>query len=115
MPMEASTSGESQSAFIDDSINSLSSIFTNTSHEAVRESVLAYQNIELAADALSQDMVEQQLEENKDVPQILSELKFSMKPYMYSEKLKVDKEDIVMDFFHFYKSSEFDPSVPIKV
>ena len=37
-----------------------------------------------------------------------------MKPYMYSEKLKVDK-DIVMDFFHYYKSGEFDPSVPIKV
>lgn len=115
VPIEASTSRESQSAFIENSVNSLSAIFTNTSREVVRESVLAYQNIELAADALSQDMVEKKPEEKKDVPQILSGLKLSMKPYMYSEKLKVDKEDIVMDFFHFYKSSEFDPSVPIKV
>lgn len=61
--------------------------------------MLAYQNIELPADALSRDMGEQYPEENKDVPQIWSELKFSMKPYMYSEKLKVDKDDIVMDFF----------------
>ena len=72
VPIEASTSRESQSAFIDKSINSLSSIFTNTSREVVRESVLAYQNIELAADALSQDMVEKKPEENKDVPKILS-------------------------------------------
>ena len=99
VPNEASTSRESQSTFIDDSIDSLSSIFTNTSRETVRESVLAYQNIELAADALSQDMVKEKPEENKYVHQILNELKFSMKPYMYSEKLKVDKEDIVMDFF----------------
>ena len=38
-----------------------------------------------------------------------------MKPYMDSVKLKVDKEDIVMYFFHFYKSPEFDPVVPVKV
>ena len=88
--------------------------FSNTNSEVVRESVLAYQNIELAADALSRDMGEQHPEENKDVPQILSELKFSMKQYMYSEKLKVNKDDVVMDFFHFYKSSEFDPSILIK-
>ena len=50
----------------------MSSIFTNTSREVVRESVLAYQKIELAADALSQDMVEKKPEENKDVPKILS-------------------------------------------
>ena len=97
MPVEASTSRESQSVLID--VNSLSSIFTNTSHKVIRESVLAYQNIKLAADALSRDMGEQHPEENKDVPQMLSEFKFSMKLYMYSEKLKVNKEDIVMDFF----------------
>lgn len=50
----------------------MSSIFTNTSREVVRESVLAYHKIELAADALSQDMVEKKPEENKDVPKILS-------------------------------------------
>ena len=46
---------------------------------------------------------------------ILNKLKKSMKPYMHSEKLKVDKEDLVMDFFHFYKSPEFDPVIPVKI
>lgn len=55
--------------------------------------------------------------ETKDesVHQILNRLKLSMKPYMCSEKLKVDREDIVMDFFQFYKSVHFDPVIPIKV
>ena len=38
-----------------------------------------------------------------------------MKPYMDSVKLKVDKEDIVVDFFHYYKSPKFNEVVPIKV
>ena len=37
-----------------------------------------------------------------------------MKPDMDSVKLKVDKEDIVVDFFH-YKSPKFNEVVPIKV
>ena len=38
-----------------------------------------------------------------------------MKPYTDSVKLKIDREDIVMDFFHHYKSPEFNEVVPIKV
>ena len=34
---------------------------------------------------------------------------------MCSEKLKVDKEDFIMDFFHFYKCKDFDPQIPVKV
>lgn len=51
----------------------------------------------------------------KSASDVLNKLKKSMKPYMDSVKLIVDKEDIVMDFFHYYKSFEFDPAVPIKV
>ena len=40
-------------------------------------------------------------------------LKLSMKPYKCSEKLKVHREDINMDFFQFYKSVHFDPVIPI--
>ena len=57
IPIESSH----RSTFIDDSDNSLSSTFTNISREVVRESVLAYQNSELAAYALSQDIVKGKL------------------------------------------------------
>ena len=53
--------GSHRSTFIDDSDNSLSSTFTNISREVVTESVLAYQNSELAAYALSQDIVKGKL------------------------------------------------------
>ena len=66
VPIEASTS-ESQSTFIYDSNNFLSSIFTKISREVVWESVLAYQNSELAAYALSQDIVKERPKENEDV------------------------------------------------
>ena len=48
---------------------SLSSIsVSQTQAEKLPESVLAYQNIELAADALSQDMIKEKPEENKGTP-----------------------------------------------
>ena len=46
---------------------------------------------------------------------MLKELKKFMKPYTDSVKLNIDKEDIVTDFFHYYKSPEFNEVVPIKV
>ena len=57
IPIESSH----RSTYIDDSDNSLSSTFTNISREVVTESVLAYQNSELAAYALSQDIVKGKL------------------------------------------------------
>ena len=69
---------------------------TSASREVIGESD---QNIEVAA----------------DVHQILNRLKLSMKPCMHSEKLEVDEEDLVRHFFHYYKSPEFDPSIPVKV
>jgi hypothetical protein len=83
------------------------------------------QDIELAADALSQNINEEDEEcctyEGKvdgndtsscDVYQYIKKLKLLMKPYMCAEKLK---EDIVMDFLHFYKSADFNPNILIKV
>ena len=66
VPIEASTSEESQSTVIDENDNSLASIFTNISREVVRESVLAYQNSEIAAYALSHDIVQERPRENED-------------------------------------------------
>lgn len=102
------------SSFIDNGVESLSSIFTSASRETVRDSLLTYQDIGLAADALSESTVKKEAKD-ESVHQILNRLKLSMKPYMCSEKLKVDREDIVMDFFQFYKSVHFDPVIPIKV
>ena len=52
----------------------------------------------LPADALSESTVKREAKD-EGVHQILNRLKLSMKPYMCSEKLKVDREDIVVDFF----------------
>lgn len=67
-----------------------------------------------AADALSESTMKKEAKD-ESVHQILNRLKVSMKPYVCSEKLKVDREDTVMDFFQFYKSVHFDPVIPIKV
>ena len=98
----------------DDGLAYLSSIFTRESRETLRESLMQYQNIELAAEALSEKIVRKETHD-EDVHQILNRLKLSMKSYMYSEKLKVDREDLVIDVFHFYKSQHFDPTIPVRV
>ena len=48
------------SSFIDNDVESLLSIFTSASRETVRESLLTYQDIELAADALSESTVKKE-------------------------------------------------------
>ena len=85
---------------------------TSASREVIGESD---QNIELATDvALGEEMAKEVPDE--EVHQILNRLKLSMKPYMHSEKLKVDEEDLIDGFFlHYYKSPEFDPSIAVKV
>ena len=52
----------------------------------------------LAVDGLSESTVKKEAKEESE-RQILNRLKLSMKPHMCSEKLEVDREDIVMDFF----------------
>ncbi|PFX23509.1 Retrovirus-related Pol polyprotein [Stylophora pistillata] len=101
------------SSFIDNGVESLSSIFTSASRETVRDSLLTYQDIGLPSDALSESTMKEAKDDS--VHQILNGLKLTMKPYMCLEKLKVDREDIVMDFFQFYISVHFDPAIPIKV
>ncbi|XP_022780115.1 uncharacterized protein LOC111321486 isoform X1 [Stylophora pistillata] len=102
------------SSFIDNGVESLSPSFTSASRETVRDSLLTYQDIGLAADALRESTMKKEAKD-ESVHQILNRLKVSMKPYVCSEKLKVDREDTVMDFFQFYKSVHFDPVIPIKV
>ncbi|PFX23510.1 hypothetical protein AWC38_SpisGene11949 [Stylophora pistillata] len=102
------------SSFIDNGLESLSSIFTSASRETMSDSLLTYQDIGLPSDALSESTMKKEARDDS-VHQILNGLKLSMKPYMCSEKLKVDREDIIMDFFQFDISVHFDPAIPIKV
>ncbi len=53
--------------------------------------------------------------ESRTANDILKSIKSSMKSYAQAEKIKVDKEDLLMDIFHYYKSPKFDPTFPIKI
>ena len=96
---------------------SLSAIFPNENVDSLRDSLMTYQDVGLAANALSENVEEATREEKKDegVGDILRWLKTRMKSYTSAEKLKVDEEDLAMDFLHYYKCKEFDPKIPIKV
>ena len=49
------------------------------------------------------------------LPQILKRLRSKMQPRGTREKIKVDQDDLVMDVYGFYKSADFDPTIPIFV
>ena len=49
------------------------------------------------------------------LPFVLQNLRRKMKSRGLREKLKVDPEDEVMDVYSYYKSSDFDPLIPISV
>ena len=77
----------------DNGIESLTSIFPSASRETVRNSLLTYQNIELAAEALSESSVKKEVKD-EDVHQILNRLTV---------------HETIHVFFHFYKCKNFDP------
>lgn len=62
---------EAQQSVGDNGIKSLSSIFPSASRETVRNSLLTYKNIELAAEALSESSVKKEVKD-EDVHQILN-------------------------------------------
>ena len=49
------------------------------------------------------------------LPFVLQKLRRKMKSRGMREKLKVDPEDEVMDVYSYYKSSDFDPLIPISI
>ena len=104
---------------IDKDIASLKSIFPNEQDDIIREALMTYRSIEVAANALfsSSKSFQETKEEDtcKDVVNILSRLKDKMKSFLSAERLRVDEEDVVLDFLQYYKSEQFDPTVPITV
>ena len=49
------------------------------------------------------------------LPQMLQRLRSKMQPRGTREKIKVDQDDLVMDVYSFYKSPDFDPTIPVFV
>ena len=49
------------------------------------------------------------------LPQTLKRLRSKMQPRGTREKIKVDRDELVMDVYSFYKSPDFDPTIPIFV
>ena len=46
---------------------------------------------------------------------IVKQLKLKMKGLGLTEKIKVDREDLVLDLFQYYKDPDFNPELHIKI
>eukprot|EP00112_Aurelia_sp_Birch-Aquarium-sp1_P011558 Seg2427.11 transcript_id=Seg2427.11/GoldUCD/mRNA.D3Y31 product="hypothetical protein" protein_id=Seg2427.11/GoldUCD/D3Y31 len=110
-----------ESSFIQDGLQSLSTIFPNTRTELIQASLIAHQDVEAAANYLSEPGCSvghdgsPASRDDEDASMILQRLKRTMKPYIFAEKVKLDKEDLLMDLFSIYKSPDFDPCLQIKM
>ena len=106
------------STLISNDVEYLSTVFPDTQREVVRETVLAHQDIDSAAAALCDGELENEKSDGgkcKTVNDILKSVRSSMKSHALAEKVKVDREDLLMDILHYYKSPDFDPTLPIKL
>ena len=50
-----------------------------------------------------------------DASGILKQLKLKIKGYSLTEKIKVDREDLILDLFQYYKDPDFNPDLQIKI
>ena len=49
--------------------------------------------------------------EDKDVYDTFKRLRYGMKSFISAERIKVDEEDVAIDWLQYYKSKEFDPKI----
>ena len=108
------------SSFFDAGIASLTTLFPDDSKEDVREALLTYEDVDLAACVLMSratdgDQTQEEGQAGNDVWEILEKLRAKMKSSVSAERLKVDKEDVAIDLLQYFKSKEFDPKIPISV
>ena len=99
-------------SLMDDNISSLSELFPEAKICDIRGALIQYGSLELAAAHLSEKAVNQAY---LDATEILKNLKLQMKGYGLAEKIKVDREDLLLDLFHYYKDSDFNPEFQIKI
>ena len=101
---------------MDRDISSLTVLFPDAKLSDIRDALIQYGSLELAAEKLSDKAATwKQSGACMDASQILNNLKLKMKGYGQAEKIKVDREDLVLDLFHYYKDSDFNPEFQIKV
>ena len=93
-------------------------VFPEEDVDVVRETLMRYEDADIAAQALS-DKVEATTSEversDEPVAEVLKRLRKQMQNEGNADKLKVDEEYLAVDFFHHYKSCTFDPKVPIRI
>ena len=108
-------------SFVDAGIASLTALFPDESIEDVREALLRYEDVDLAACALMSrattdaDPTSEEEKAGDNVCDTLENLRAKMKSSVSAERLKVDEDDVAIDLLQYYKSKEFDPKIPISV
>ena len=103
-------------SFIDEGIASLTTVFPDEEIQNVRQAMIRYEDVELAACALmGADQNSDEVEGNYNVCDTLGKLRAGMKSFMSAERLKVDEEDVAIDLLQYYKSDKFDAKLPITV
>ena len=117
---QASTS--KGTSFIDDGVVTLLKIFLDHDTETIRRALVQHGRIDLAADALSTSSDNNSFTSEKlqkaelSVHDTLKKLKRKIKSALCAERLKIeDEEDTALDFLRYYKSKDFDASIPITV
>ena len=96
--------------------SSLTVLFPDAKLSDIRDALIQCGSLELAAEKLSDKAATcKQSGVCMDAPQVLRNLKLKMKGYGQAEKTKVDREDLVLDLFHYYKDSDFNPEWQIKM
>ena len=107
------------STSLSNDVEYLSTVFPNTQRQVVRETVLAHQHIDSAAGALcDEDELKDETSDSgkcETVNDILKSARSSMKPRVLAEKIKVDRENLLMDILHYHKSPDMDLTFPIKI
>lgn len=101
---------------MDGDISSLTVLFPDAKLSDIRDALIQCGSLELAAEKLSDKAATcKQPDACLDASQILKNLKLKMKGYGQAEKIKVDREDLLLDFFHYYKDSDFNPALQMKI
>jgi len=106
-------------SLIDENISSLTVLFPEAKLSEIREKLIQCGSLELAAAKLSEEAGSAftcvQSHTRKNASGILKQLNLKMKGYTLAEKIKVDREDLVLDLFQYYKDPDFNPQLQIKI
>lgn len=94
-------------SFIDEGIASLASVFPDEGIETVRNALMTYEDVELAACVLMNTVDDGnestgKVKEDKDVYDTLKKLRNGMKSFVSAERIKVDEEDVAIDMLQYY-------------